>query len=57
MLCCLQEAGTPPDHLQVFAWFTQRVLARCSDNSITHHDVLRLLSADRYFLLMDIFAD
>lgn len=43
----MQEAGTPPDQLQVFPWFNSRVLARCSDNSITHHDVLRMLSADR----------
>lgn len=45
--CILQEAGTLPEQLQVFPWFSQRVLARCSDNSITHHDLLKLLSADR----------
>ena len=43
----MQEAGTPPEQLQVFSWFRERVLARCPDNSITHHDVLRQLSADR----------
>ena len=46
-VCILQEAGTLPEQLQVFPWFSQRVLARCSDNSITHHDLLKLLSADR----------
>lgn len=46
--CNLQEAGTLPEQLQVFPWFSQRVLARCSDNSITHHDLLKLLPADRY---------
>ncbi|DBA77673.1 TPA: hypothetical protein ACH3X2_008375 [Trebouxia sp. C0005] len=44
----MQEAGTPVEQLQVFSWFRERVLARCPDNSITHHDVLRQLSADRY---------
>jgi len=44
----LQEAGTPVEQLQVFSWFRERVLARCPDNSITHHNVLRQLSADRY---------
>ncbi|KAL0033609.1 hypothetical protein WJX79_007484 [Trebouxia sp. C0005] len=43
----MQEAGTPVEQLQVFSWFRERVLARCPDNSITHHDVLRQLSADR----------
>lgn len=43
----MQEAGTPPEHLQVFVWFSQRVLARCSDNSITHHDLIKQLAADR----------
>lgn len=37
-----------PEQLQVFPWFSQRVLARCSDNSITHHDLLKQLSADRF---------
>ena len=45
--CNLQDAGSSPEQLQVFPWFSQRVLARCSDNSITHHDLLKQLSADR----------
>lgn len=32
----------------MFPWFSQRVLARCSDNSITHQDLLKQLSADRF---------
>ena len=46
--CCLLQVGqSSPQQLEVFAWFSQRVAARCPEKCITHETLLRMLSVDR----------